>query len=103
MKPKFLLSCALLAFFVALGVLCAGWQGTSSISAAWPVSGSAVQLSGSVKGWQAIGGLLGFLAAIVLFLWALVSLAGRSGRKRQKEPLTGAYTGPEAKGHAASQ
>ena len=102
MKPKFLLSCALLAFFVALGVLCAGWQGTSSISAAWPVSGSAVQLSGGVKGWAAIWGLLGLIAAIVLFLWALVSLVRRGGHKSQKQPL-GAYTSPQAKGQAASQ
>lgn len=101
MKPKFLLSCALLAFFVALGVLCSGWQGTSSISAAWPVSGSAVQLSGGVKGWTAIGGLLGFIAAIALFLWALVSLARRGGRRKHKEAFTGAYTGPQVKGHSA--
>jgi hypothetical protein len=87
MKPKILLRCALLAFFIALGVLVAGWDGTSSISVAWPVSGSVVQLSGSAKGWHAIAGLAGFLAAVVLFLWGLISLATGGRRKAGKEPL----------------
>jgi hypothetical protein len=103
MKSKILLRCALLVFFLALAVLMAGFQGNSSISAAWPVGGSVVQLSGSVKGWKAIAGLAGFAAAPVLFLWGLVSLFTRGGRKAGAEPLPEPQTGPGAKGQAASQ
>jgi hypothetical protein len=67
MKSKILLRCALLLFFIALAVLIAGFQGKSLIAVAWPVSGSLVQLSGSVNGLKAIAGLGGFAAALVLF------------------------------------
>jgi hypothetical protein len=100
MKSKILLRCALLVFFLALAVLIAGFQGNSSITAAWPVGGSVVQLSGSVKGWKAIAGLAGFAAAVVLFLWGLVSLF-TSGRKMKQE-LPEPQSGPGAKGQAAS-
>ncbi len=103
MKSKILLRCALLTFFVGLGVLVAGFQGKSSIAVAWPVSGSVVQLSGSVNGWKAIAGLAGFAAAVVLFLWGLVSLFTRGGGKAAEEPLPEPQTGPGAKGQAASQ
>ena len=103
MKSKILLRCALLVFFLALAVLIAGFQGKSSIAVAWPASGSVVQLSGSVNGWKAIGGLVGFAAAVVLFVWGLVSLFTRGGRKAGKEPLPEPQTGDGAKGQAASQ
>ncbi|HKW26585.1 MAG TPA: hypothetical protein VJN48_12425 [Terriglobales bacterium] len=103
MKSRILLRCALLVFFLALAVLMAGFQGKSSIAVAWPASGSVVQLSGSVNGWKAIGGLAGFAAALVLFLWGLVSLFRRGGRKGREEPLSEPHTGAGAKGQAASQ
>ena len=103
MKSKILLRCALLVFFVAIAVLIAGFQGKSSIAVAWPVSGSVVQLSGSVNGWKAIGGLAGFAAALVLFVWGLISLFTRAGKKSGGEPLPEPQTGPGAKGQAASQ
>ncbi|HKW68318.1 MAG TPA: hypothetical protein VJP04_13580 [Terriglobales bacterium] len=103
MKSKILLRCALLLFFLALAVLIAGFQGKSSIAVAWPASGSVVQLSGSVNGWKAIGGLAAFAAALVLFVWGLVSLFTGGGRKAGKEPLPEPQTGAGAKGQAASQ
>lgn len=103
MKSKILLRCALLIFFLAIAVLIAGFQGNSSITAAWPVGGTVVQLSGSVKGWKAIAGLAGFAAAVVLFLWGLVSLFRRGGRKGREEPLSEPQSGTGAKGQAASQ
>jgi len=101
MKSKILLRCALLVFFLALAVLIAGFQGKSSIAVAWPVSGSLVQLSGSINGWKAIAGLAGFAAAVVLFVWGLISLFTRGGKKAIEAPLP--QTGPGAKGQAASQ
>jgi hypothetical protein len=103
MKSKILLRCALLVFFLALAVLIAGFQGKSSIAVAWPASGSLVQLSGSINGWKAIGGLAGFAAALALFLWGLVSLFTRGGPKVREKPLPEAHTGTGAKGQAASQ
>lgn len=103
MKSKILLRCALLVFFLALGVLIAGFQGKPSIAVAWPIAGSVVQLSGSVNGWKAIAGLAGFAGAVILFLWGLVSLFTRGGRKAGKEPLPEPQTSPGAKGQAASQ
>lgn len=103
MKSKILLRCALLLFFIAIAVLIAGFQGKSSIAVAWPVSGSLVQLSGSVKGWKAITGLGGVAAALVLFVWGLISLFTRGGKKAGGEPLPEPQTGPGAKGQAASQ
>jgi len=103
MKSKILLRCALLVFFLALAVLIFGFQGKSSIAVAWPASGSVVQLSGSVNGWKSIGGLAGFAAAVVLFVWGLISLFTRGGRKAGKEPLPEPQTGAGAKGQAASQ
>ena len=103
MKSKILLRCALLVFFLALGVLVAGFQGKPSIAVAWPVSGSIVQLSGSVNGWKAIGGLAGFAAAGVLFVWGVISLFTRGGEKSGEGPLPEPQTGPGAKGQAASQ
>ena len=103
MKSKILLRCALLVFFLALAVLIFGFQGKSSIAVAWPASGSVVQLSGSVNGWKAIGGLAGFAAALVLSVWGLVSLFTRGGRKGREEPLQEPQAAPGVKGQAASQ
>src|SRR5690348_11851834 len=98
MKSKILLRCALLVFFVAIAVLIAGFQGKSSIAVAWPVGGSLVQLSGSVNGWKAIGGLAGFAAALVLFIWGFISLFTRGGKKASKGPLPEPQASPGAKG-----
>ncbi|HKU20133.1 MAG TPA: hypothetical protein VJQ50_03895 [Terriglobales bacterium] len=103
MKSKLILLAALLAFFVGLGVLIVSWQGNSSVSVAWPVSGSTVQVTGSAKGWHAVTGLAGLLLAPVLLLWGLMSLA-TGGRRRQREPLPEpqARSSPEVKKEAAS-
>jgi len=103
MKSKLLLLAALLAFFLGLAVLIVSWQGNSSVSVAWPVSGSTVQVTGSAKGWQAVTGLAGLLLAPVLFLWGLISLA-TGGMRRSKEPLPAPVPqpAPEAKRETAS-
>ncbi|HLK31876.1 MAG TPA: hypothetical protein VKT29_02230 [Terriglobales bacterium] len=103
MKPKILLICALLAFFFGLGMLVADWQGSSSFTAAWPVSSSVVQLSGSAKGWRAMAGLAGLFLAPVLLLWALISLATRGRRRNDKEALPPTSPSPEIRKQAASQ
>lgn len=87
MKAKILLTCALLAFFTGVGLLIASWQGSSSVTAAWPMAGSAVQLSGAAKGWRAMAGLSGLVLAVVLFFWSLISLAS-SGLRRPRQQLS---------------
>ncbi len=81
MKPKIFLTLALVAFFAGVGLLISAWQGSSSITAAWPISGSAVQLSGAAKGSRAMAGLGGLVLAVILFFWSLISLVTR-GRRR---------------------
>jgi hypothetical protein len=100
MKSKILLRCALLAFFLGLGLLVAGWHGNLSVTV-WPISASVVLLSGSATGWRAMAGLGGLLLAFILFLWGLISLATRG--RRRKEPLPQPHAGSDTKGQAASQ
>jgi TRAP-type C4-dicarboxylate transport system permease small subunit len=97
MKPKILFSGALLVFFIGLGLLVTAWSGPSSVTAAWPISGSVVKLSGSATGWRAMAGLAGFVLALVLFLWGLISLITRPLRRRKQEPL------PEPQPHPSSE
>lgn len=103
MKSKLLLLAALLAFFLGLGVLIVSWQGNSSVSVAWPVSGSTVQVTGSAKGWHAVTGLAALLLAPVLLLWGLISLV-TAGMRGSKEPLQAPVSQPtpEAKRESAS-
>lgn len=99
MKAKILLTCALLAFFTGVGLLIAAWQGSSSVTAAWPISSSAVQLSGAAKGWRAMAGLGSLVLSVVLFFWSLISLATRGLRRPGREELSPA---PAANKQAAS-
>jgi hypothetical protein len=87
MKAKILLTCALLSFLLGLGLLIAAWQGSSSVTAAWPISGSTVQLSGAAKGWRAMAGLGGLVLAVVLFFWSLISLVTSGLRRPRQEEL----------------
>lgn len=103
MKPKILFSFALLIFFLGIGLLVAAWNGTSSVTAAWPISGSVVKLSGSANGWRAMAGLAGLLLALVLFLWGLISLVTRPLRRRKQEPMPQLQPGVEGKKQSASQ
>lgn len=103
MKPKILFSCALLVFFLGIGLLVAAWNGTSSVTAAWPINSSVVKLSGSANGWRAMAGLAGFVLALVLFLWGLISLVTRPLRRRKQEPLPQLQAGAEVKKQSASQ
>jgi hypothetical protein len=102
MKSKLLLLAALLAFFLGLGVLIVSWQGNSSVSVAWPVSGSTVQVTGSAKGWRAVIGLAGLLLAPILFLWGLISVATGSMRRAGKEQLAELPSDSGVKKEAAS-
>lgn len=103
MRTKILLSCALLAFFIGLGLLIAGWDGTSSVSLASPLRESMVQLSGRVKGWDAIAGLAGLISALALFLWGLISLATAGRRKARKGRLPEPQRASEAKVQVTSR
>lgn len=102
MKPKVLLFGALFAFFAALGVLIASWNGKLTVTGASPISSSSIQLSGSATGWPALAGLAGLLLAVVLFVWGLISLATRGVRRRDQEQLAEAPPAAEAKKEAAS-
>lgn len=100
MKPKLLILCALLAFFSGLGLLVSAWNGSSSVTAAWPISASVVKLSGSATGWRAIAGIAGLVLAPILLIWSLVSAATGGLRRPSKEPLP--EPAPEVKREAAS-
>lgn len=102
MKPKILLGAALLVFFIGLGVLIVFWEGKASVSVAWPVSGSTVQVTGGAKGWHAVTGLAGLLLAPVLFLWGLISVATGGMRRKGSQPLPQSPSGPEVKKEAAT-
>jgi hypothetical protein len=87
MKPKILLSCAVLVFCASLVLLVyAGWNGNASVKLAWPVSGTLVQFAGTASGWRPLAGIGGLLLTVVLFLWGLISLATRPLRRRRAEP-----------------
>jgi hypothetical protein len=101
MKPKLLLLCALLAFFAGIGLLASGWNGNSSITAAWPISASVVKLSGSATGWRAMAGIAALLLAPILLVWSLINLATGSLRSSQRESLP--ESAPEVKREAAPQ
>lgn len=103
MKPKILFIAALLCFFLGLVLLVAGWNGNSSVTATWPISGSVVKLSGSATGWRAMAGLAGLILALVLFLWGLISLVTRPLRRRGQERLPQPQAGSGAKNQPASQ
>jgi TRAP-type C4-dicarboxylate transport system permease small subunit len=81
MKWKILVVCALLAFFLGIGLLIVAWNGNFKVTGAWPISSRSVELNGSASGWRAMAGLAGIVAAPVLFLWGLISLA--TGRPRK--------------------
>jgi len=87
MKPKILLTCALLAFFLGLGLLIASWNGNSSVTAAWPISASVVKLSGGASGWRAMAGIASLLLSPILLLWGLISVATGGLRRPRKEEL----------------
>ncbi len=103
MKPKILFSAALFCFVLGLGLLIAGWNGNSSVTATWPISGSVVKLSGSATGWRPMAGLAGWLLAAVLFLWGLIRLVTRPLRRRSQERLPQPQAGSEVKKQSAAQ
>lgn len=103
MKPKILFIAALLCFFLGLVLLISAWNGNSSVTAAWPISGSVVKLSGSATGWRPMAGLAGLLLAVVLFLWGLISLVTRPLRRRSQERLPQSQAGSEVKKQSAAQ
>ena len=87
MKWKILFLCSLLAFFAGLGVLISAWKGNASVKAAWPISGSVVELSGSATGLRAMAGLGGLLLAVLLFLWGVFRLVTGPTRRARTEVL----------------
>ncbi|HEU5337207.1 MAG TPA: hypothetical protein VFU27_14645 [Terriglobales bacterium] len=101
MKAKSLLSCALLVFFAGVGLLISAWQGSSSVTAAWPIGSSAVQLSGAAKGWRAMAGLGGLVLAVVLFFWSLISLVtrGLQGSRQQAQVSPASAASKQAASH----
>ena len=65
---------SLLLVVIGLASLWSKWDGSAGISAGDTVSAWAVTFTGSVHGWPAMIGVIALLAAIIVFLWALIRL-----------------------------
>ena len=66
----FLASAVLLV--LGLASLWSKWNGNAGINAGYPIGAWSVTFSGSVQGWPALLGILLIIAAIVLFLAAVI-------------------------------
>ena len=68
------------AGFLVLGLasLWSKWNGNAGINAGYPISTWSVTFNGSVQGWPALIGVLLIIAAMVLFLAAVIrAVAGK--------------------------
>ncbi len=74
MRASRLFLTSVLFLVIGLVSLWSKWDGSAGISAGDNLSAWAVTFSGSVHGWPAMIGEIALLAAIVLFLWALIRL-----------------------------
>jgi hypothetical protein len=86
MKAKYLFQLAVAAFFLALGLLAAGWNGQFTVTAASHLSGWAVRLSGAAAGGWAVAGLSCFLVTVILLIWGMIrAVTGGVKRGRRAE------------------
>jgi hypothetical protein len=74
MRASRLFLTSVLFLVIGLVSLWSKWDGSAGISAGDTVSAWGVTFSGSVHGWPAMIGVITLLAAIVVFLWALIRL-----------------------------
>jgi hypothetical protein len=72
--PKLFLSSAVL-LMIGLASLWSKWNGSAGINAGDSVSAWAVTFNGSVHGWPAMIGVIAIIAAIFVFLAAVISAA----------------------------
>jgi len=70
-KQLFLTSAAF--FVVGLVTIWSKWNGTAGVTAGSSASAWAINFCGSVAGWAALTGLICLLAALIVFLGALIS------------------------------
>ncbi|MGA9566908.1 MAG: hypothetical protein WBS19_15395 [Candidatus Korobacteraceae bacterium] len=70
-RKLFLASAVLLV--IGLGSLWSKWDGSAGINAGDSIGAWAVTFNGSVHGWAAMIGLIALVAAIFVFLAALIS------------------------------
>ena len=72
MKSKLLYLFAAALLVAGFVSLCMGWHGTMQMTASSPLSGSTFKFCGEANGWSAIAGLLCAVAAVIVFLIALI-------------------------------
>ncbi len=77
--PKLFLSSPVL-LMIGLASLWSRWNGSASANAGYPISAWAVSFCGSVNGWPAMIGVIAIIAAIFVFLAAVISAAVASPR-----------------------
>jgi len=70
--PKLFLTSAVL-LLIGLVSLWSKWNGTAGINAGSPVSVWSVNFCGSVNGWPALIGVVSIVAALLMFLCAVIS------------------------------
>jgi hypothetical protein len=86
MKSQWLFTLATLLVFAGVISLIISWQGSMSVTGAFPTSSSSVQLTGSAKGGWAVVGLFCFLGGLVLLLISLVRAILEPFRNRGTPP-----------------
>jgi hypothetical protein len=72
MHPKYLFLVAALLLALALTLIAIGWNGTAGVTFSSPIAGSSFKFCGEAKGGWAVGGMLSAIAAIIVFLVAVV-------------------------------
>ncbi len=77
-RKLFLASAVLLV--IGLGSLWSKWNGSAGFNAGDSVGAWAVTFNGSVHGWPAMIGLIALVAAIFVFLAALINWATASSK-----------------------
>ncbi|MGH9432258.1 MAG: hypothetical protein ACRD3T_12025 [Terriglobia bacterium] len=74
MKPKYLFIASAVVFVLAFVVLGVGWQGKAGLNLSTDLSAITVQFCGTAHGGWALGGIVGIIVGVILFIVALIRL-----------------------------
>jgi len=72
-RKLFITSAVLL--MVGLASFWSKWNGSAGVNAGDSIAAWAVNFCGSVNGWPALMGVIAIIAAVLVFLWAVISAA----------------------------
>lgn len=72
MRTRNLLLASAVLIVIGLGSLWSKWNGTAGVNAGDSINAWAVRFSGSVEGWPALIGIVAIVAAVLVFVVALI-------------------------------